>query len=92
MTVKELFYICYYLGLKPDTNILLEKNDVVQFILRSGRVTVVLQQGFRSGGVSVKEMKATMTTLGISSAGCLTKEDLIKQCQRAPNVVMDAND
>jgi len=89
MQVKELRYLYHYIGIHPDPSHV-EKQEIVAHILRSGYVTVVAPRGVDS--LPVKDLKKMMSTLGINSAACISKEDLSAAIRKHPCVVVDAND
>eukprot|EP00392_Amoebophrya_sp_AT5.2_P002582 g2587.t1 len=71
-------------------DVFLEKSDLVGHILRSGRVSVVVSaEEIRN--LPVQGLKSMMRLLGVSSAGCLSRDDLREAIQNHAAVEVDAN-
>lgn len=77
MTVKELRYICYYVGIMDRLEGAFEKSDVIKVIMASRLVTVVCPPREKLMEMSVRWLRQLLDTLGIDSRTCLDKNDLV---------------
>lgn len=86
MTVKELRYICYYVGIMDKLEGAFEKSDVVKVIMSSSFVTVLCPPRETLLTYPVRTLRQLMDTLGASTQTCLDKDDLIKGLLSQPFV------
>lgn len=86
MTVKELRYICYYVGIMDRLEGAFEKSDVVKIIMSSSFVTVLCPPRETLITYPVRTLRQLMDTLGVSTQKCIEKEDLIKELLSQPFV------
>jgi len=91
MSVKELRYICYYVGIMDKLEGAFEKKDVVQVIMASRLVTVVCPPRLDLMEMPVRSLRHIMEQLNISTAGCLDKNDLVNQLLKQPFVAAESN-
>lgn len=90
MSLRELRYLCYYVGINPKQTII-EKGDLVEEVLKSRSITVVCPHRSILDKISVKEIKAIMKVLNIDTSACFERDDLIKKLIRMPSVELDSN-
>ena len=86
MSVKELKYLCYYVGITLPSSII-EKGEVVEAIIRSRAVTIICPQKLDS--LPTKELKSIMKTLAIPFEGVISREDLVTKIMKTSCVVLD---
>lgn len=89
MTVKELQYVCYYIGITDQLNGAIEKQDVVNVIVASRYVTVLCPSRDELLNLQVKELRQLTNSLGVDTKTCLDKNDLVRQLLKQPYVDVD---